>query len=406
MSRVPERSAKGLAGRLSRVSPSATAALFAKVAELRRGGVDLCALSVGEPDFDPPPHVLEATKAALDAGDTRYTLVPGTRALREAIAARSLARRGVEHDPEDIVVGAGAKHILFNLALSLYDPGDRVLIPAPAWVSYAQHAELCGATPVYLPTRAADGFVLDPEVLRSALSQGARAVVLCAPGNPTGAVYDVAQLSALADVLRAHDCTIITDEIYSELTYDGQGQRSLLSVAPDLRARTVVVDGVSKTYAMTGFRVGWGLCPPHIARALVTLQGQATTNITAFAQQGALAAVSGDQAAVERMRLAYERRRDRLLAGVRRLPGLACGRPGGAFYLFVDVRGLYGRRWAGGAIRCDEDVAQFWLEAARVAVVPGSAFAGPGFVRLSYAVSESVIDTALQRLGDAHAGLR
>lgn len=394
-----------LAARLARVSPSATAEVFARVAELRRAGVDLCVLSLGESDFAPPAHVLLATADALQAGHTRYTLVPGTLALREAIAARSAQRRGVAHTPDEIVVGAGAKHILFNLAQALYDEGDRVLVPSPTWVSYAQHAELCGATPVDLPTGPEDDYALDPDTLRAALSAGARAVVLCSPGNPTGAVYSEARLQALAEVLRAHDCYVILDEIYGELTHDDAPQRSLLTLAPDLRERVVVIDGVSKTYAMTGFRVGWGLCPRDIAVALTTVQSQATTSITAFAQEGARAALQGDQACVAEMRQRYRARRDRLLAGLRGLPELRFTTPRGAFYVFVDVRGLLGRRWAGGVLESDLDVARWWLESARVAVVPGTAFAGPGFVRLSYAVSEQTIDTGVARIGEAIAAL-
>jgi len=388
------------------VSPSATAEIFARVAERIADGVDVVRLSVGEPDFDTPAHILEATKRALDEGHTRYTLVAGTLPLRQAIVEQSAALRGVAHEPAEVVVAAGAKHILFNLAQVLYDPGDRILIPTPAWVSYSQHAQLCGAQPVMLPTRAADDFALDPEQLSRALGGGARALVLCMPGNPTGAVVDESRLRELAEVLRGHDCHIVLDEIYARLTYDGARQLSLLQVAPDLKQRIVVVDGVSKTYAMTGFRVGWALCNREIARALTTVQSQATTNIASFAQEAARAALQGDQDCVEIMKARYVQRRDRMLTGLRTLPGVTCNTPRGAFYVFADVSGLIGRSDGGRTLCSDIEVTDWLLDVARVAVVPGTAFGTPGFVRLSYAVAEERIDEAIVRMRSAIGRLR
>jgi aspartate aminotransferase len=379
---------------MDRMAASATAAVFKRVAELRAAGVDVISLSLGEPDFDPPAHVLTAAKAAIDGGASRYTEVAGLRALREAICADSLRRRGVEHAPDEVVVSAGAKHALFNLAQVLFDHGDEVVIPVPAWGSYAEQVRLCGASPVLLSCAERDGFLLQPEALERALGPRTKAVVLCTPSNPTGAAYGPEQLAALAQVLRKHDCYAIVDEIYSELVYDGLALRSLLSVAPDLRERIVVVDGVSKRFAMTGYRVGWTLGPRALARACEALQSQATTSISAISQHAAIAALSGGEQHAATMRARLQARRDRLVAGLSAIPGLRVPLPQGAFYLFASVHGLLGR----GGLASDADVASHWLEHARVAVVPGADFHAPGYVRLSYATSEEQLDRAVERI--------
>ncbi|MGD8862242.1 MAG: pyridoxal phosphate-dependent aminotransferase [Myxococcales bacterium] len=383
------------AARMGRMSESATAAVFRRVAELRAQGVDLVSLSVGEPDFDPPAHVLEAAKRAIDSGASRYTEVVGLRSLREAICQDSADRRGVAHEPDQVVVSAGAKHALFNLAQALYDHGDEVVIPVPAWGTYAEQARLCGATPVQVPCSGDDGYLVRPEALAGALTERTKAVVLCSPSNPTGAAYDEAQLRALARVLEGSRAVVIVDEIYGTLTYDGFVQRSLLTLAPALRERLVIVDGVSKRFAMTGYRVGWMLAPRPLARACEAVQSQATTSIAAVAQLAAEAALRGSQEPVEAMRACFEARRDRLMSGLSGIEGLEVARPRGAFYLFVDVRGLMARGFAD-----DVAVARHLLDRARVAVVPGSAFGAPGHIRLSYATSEAELDRAVEQIGD------
>jgi len=386
---------------MNRMAASATAAVFKRVAELRASGVDVISLGLGEPDFDPPAHVLTAAKAAIDGGASRYTEVAGLRALREAICADSLRRRGVEHAPDEVVVSAGVKHVLFNLAQALFDHGDEVVIPVPAWGSYAEQVRLCGATPILLPCAEQDGFLLRPEALARALGPRTKAVVLCTPSNPTGAAYRPDQLTAIAEVLREHDTLAIVDEIYSELVYDGRALRSLLSLAPDLRERIVVVDGVSKRFAMTGYRVGWMLASRALARACEALQSQATTSISAISQHAAIAALDGGEQHAATMRARLQARRDRLVAGLSAIPGLRVPVPQGAFYLFVSVHGLLGR----GGLANDVDVAAQWLEHARVAVVPGTDFHAPGYVRLSYATSEELLDRAVERIADAVARL-
>ena len=402
MSTVPP---PAFAARLRRIAPSATGEMFRRVAELKAQGVPLISLAVGEPDFEPPAEILEAARRALETGPYGYTQVAGLPALRSAICARSQARRGLVHTPDSVVVSAGAKHTLFQLAQVLFDPGDEVVIPTPSWVSYADQARLCGAEPVFVPCSPEDGFLPRPEALAAAIGPRTKALILCSPNNPTGAAYDEAGLAALAEVLRAHNVWTILDEIYAELFYDGPQAPSLLQVAPDLRERTVIVDGVSKTYAMTGFRVGWLLAPRELARACETVQSQCTTSIATVAQLAALAALSGDQSCVARMREAYRERRELLLEGLSSIPGLRVQRPRGAFYVFADVRGLYGRSAQGRTLQSDVDVGEWLLGAAQVAGVPGSAFGGPGYVRFSYAAGIVELREAVRRIADAVAAL-
>jgi aspartate aminotransferase len=395
-----------LADRLSRIVPSATAEMFRRVAELRAQGVELISLAIGEPDFDPPPEILSAARRALETGPFGYTQVAGLPALRAAICARAQVRRGVSYTPDQVVVTAGAKHALYQLAQALYDPGDEVIIPTPSWVSYADQAQLCGAQPVFVACDAAEGFLLAPLALEAAIGARTKAIVLCSPNNPTGAAFSADDLERLAVVLRRHpNVWLIVDEIYAELCYDGFVAPSLVSIAPDLRDRTVVVDGVSKTYAMTGFRVGWLLAPRALARACEMLQSQSTTSIATVAQLAALAALSGDDSSVQRMRGAYLERRNRLVAGLRSIPGVRCDLPRGAFYVFADVRAWLGRRADDRVLTNDVEIAEWLLARARVATVPGSAFGGPGYLRFSYAAALSDIDAALERIGAAVAEL-
>lgn len=391
-----------LATRLATVTPSATTEMFRRVAELRAQGVPVISLAVGEPDFDPPAEIVAAAQRALEHGPYGYTQVPGLPQLRQAICARSQARRGIVHAPEQVVVTAGAKHALFEIAEALFDPGDEVLIPTPSWVSYADQVRLCGATPVFIECSADAGFMPRPEQIAAAITPRTKALILCSPNNPTGASFTSAQLEQLANVLRGTRLWVIVDEIYAELFYDGECAPSLLAVAPDLAEQTVIVDGVSKSYAMTGFRVGWMLAPRALASACTMLQSQITTSITTIAQLAAIAALSGDQACVRTMREAYRARRTRMLAGLSALPGVRCNAPTGAFYVFADVRAWLGK----GRLATDVDVAEWLLESARVACVPGSAFGTPGYLRVSYATSEKDIDEALQRMAAAVATLR
>lgn len=396
-----------LASRLSAIQPSATLAVTQRAAELRAQGIDVISFGVGEPDFETPAHVREAAKKALDAGSSHYTRVRGIEPLLSAIRDESRRRRGgIEHDTSEIAVSVGAKHTLFNLAMVLYEPGDEVLIPAPYWVSYPDQVRLFGATPVILPTREEDGFRLHPEVLADAITERTKALILCSPSNPTGSAYAAEHLRALADVARAKgDFWIIVDEIYGELVYDSFDQRSLLEVAPDLKHRLIIVDGVSKTYAMTGWRIGWTLAPAAVVKAIEKMQGQSTSNPTAVAQHAAAAALRGDKAPIEAMRAAFAERREAIVSGLDAIEGVRCRRPEGAFYAFPNVEALLGRRAGDRVIADDLDLAQYLLEEARCAVVPGSAFGAPGYLRLSYATSMENIRTGLARIREAVAKL-
>lgn len=399
--------ARSFAKRLAAVQPSATATLFQRANQLRAQGVDLVSFVVGEPDFDTPLHIQKAAKLAIDNGAFRYTEVAGTQALRQAIAESSQKHRGgVAHTAEQVVVSVGAKHALLNLALALFDPGDEVIIPTPTYVSYPDQVRLCGAVPVTIACGEDRGFLLTAEALRRTVNSRTKALILCSPSNPTGAAYSEREYAALAEVARAHDFWIIVDEIYSRLIYDGFVHRSIVEVAPDLRGRIAIVDGVSKTYAMTGWRIGWVLAPESLAKACETIQSQSTTNATTVAQYAALAALKGPQEPCEQMRATFETRRNRLVEGLNRINGLRCRPPTGAFYAFVNVTGLSGKSDGRFELSDDVTVSEWLLQKANVAVVPGSAFGGPGYIRFSYAVSIEQIEKGLDRIANAVERLR
>jgi aspartate aminotransferase len=391
---------RSLAKRLDAVAPSATLAMTARAAELKAAGRKVYTFGVGEPDFATPAHILEAAERAL-ASSSHYTAVTGTAPLREAICVATERDRGWKPTPDTVAVAVGAKHALFNLAMVLLDPGDEVVIPAPYWVSYPEQVRLFGGVPKIVETRAEDGWRMTPDALADALGPRTKAVILCTPSNPTGAAYDAAELAALARVLETTDAWVIVDEIYGELVYDGFEHVSLAKIAPGLRDRLIVVDGVSKTYAMTGWRIGWSIAPPEITKALSKVQGQSTTNPTAVAQAAAQAALLGPRSEVARMRDIFAARRKRMIDGLNAIEGIRCDYPRGAFYAFADVRGLYGIRHGGKVLASDEDVVLWQLDACGIAAVAGSPFGAPGYVRFTYAAGEPQIDEALSVLGKA-----
>lgn len=391
-----------VAQRLSAVKPSATVAVAQRARELKEQGIDVLSFSVGEPDFGTPAHIGEAAKKAIDSGATRYTAVGGTVELRKAICEASAKRRaGVTYGPSEVLVSVGAKHTLFNLALALYDEGDEILIPAPYWVSYPEQVLLAGAKPVIVETSEENGFSMTPEALRAAITPKTKALILCSPSNPTGAAYSGAQLRALADVAAEHNFWIIVDEIYGQLVYGGFDQKSIIEVAPELKDRIIIVDGVSKTFAMTGWRIGWMLAPDYVVKACEKVQGQATTNPSSIAQSAAVAALRGPWDPMEEMRQAFEERRSIIVDGLNAIPGISCSMPEGAFYAFANVQGLIGKQGGGKTLESDLDVSGYLLEEARCAVVPGAAFGAPGFVRISYAASNEMIREGLRRIGEA-----
>ncbi len=396
-----------LARRLDAVQPSVTLAMNARAADLRAKGHDVFAFGVGEPDFEPPPFVLDAAKAAIDKGVSKYTAVTGIPALKQAVCKRTAEVRGWSPKPSQVTVSVGAKHALFNLAIALYEPGDEVVIPAPYWVSYPEQVKMMGATPVHVETTEASGFKMAPDAFAKALSAKTKAVILCTPSNPTGSAYSEDELRAIVDVWKTKsDSYLIVDEIYADLVYDGFQHVSAARLASDVADRVIVIDGVSKTYAMTGWRIGWSIANERVAKALDTVQGQSTTNPTAVAQHAAIAALSGPQEEVEKMRRAFEKRRGVMVEGLRSIPGVQCRMPEGAFYAFADMRALYGIVYKGKPIASDEDVAFFLLDEAHVAAVPGGAFGAPGYVRFSYATSEERIAGGIAAIKKAIAGSR
>jgi len=375
--------------------------MTARAAELRKSGRHIYAFGVGEPDFPTPEFIRDAAARAL-ATSSHYTAVSGTAELKQAICERTAQDRGFTPTPERITVSVGAKHALFNLAAALVDPGDEVLIPAPYWVSYPEQVRLFGGEPRIVETSAANGWRMTPDELARSLTPRTKALILCSPSNPSGAAYDAEELRALARVLAEQsDCFVIVDEIYAELVYDGFRHASLTTVAPELADRIIVVDGVSKAYAMTGWRIGWSIAPPAVAKALDKVQGQSTTNPTAVAQAAAAAALRGPRDEVRHMVESFAARRRRMVEGLRAIPGMACDLPRGAFYAFPDVTGLYGIRHGDKTLASAEDVALWQLDVCGIAAVSGEAFGAPGHIRYTYACSESAIDEALALLKSA-----
>ncbi len=399
-----------LAHRLSSVAPSATLAMAAEAAKLSARGVKVFPFSVGEPDFPTPGHVIEAANRALAAGATRYTAVGGTPELKAAIVAATRDHRGYETTADRITVSCGAKHVLFNLASVLYEPGDEVIIPAPYWVSYPEQVRLMGATPVIVETSEADGFLLRPADLERAITPKTKALILCTPSNPTGAAYPKEALLALLEVAAKGSFYVIVDEIYGDLVYDGFEFVSLGRVGGALGERLIVVDGVSKTYAMTGWRIGWSIASPAITKALGVVQGQSTTNPAAVSQAAAVAALTGARDSVDAMLSAFERRRNLMVGGLNAIPGVRCRMPEGAFYAFADVRGLIGKRAGQGStekvLATDDDIAMWLLSEAHAATVAGGPFGAPGYLRLSYACADADITAGLEAIRAAVAGLR
>jgi aspartate aminotransferase len=387
-----------LAQRAMNISPSPTLAVDAKAKEMWARGVEVLNFSAGEPDFDTPEHIKEAAVAALKAGLTKYTPVDGIPALKRAIIEKLERDNGLRYTPEEIVVSAGAKHSLYNAFQVLCDEGDEVILPAPYWVSYLEQIKLAGAVPRIVMTREENGFKLTPEELEEAVTPRTRVLVLNTPANPTGAVYTAGELEALGEVALRHGLVILSDEIYEKMVYDGINHVSIASLAPELRASTVVVNGVSKAYSMTGWRIGYAAAPAEIARAMTALQSHATSNPTSIAQAAAVAALTGPQDELEAMVREFDRRRRYMLEALRELPGVRCVPPAGAFYVFPSVKDLLGRTYRGRSVTSATDLAQLLLEEAQVAVVPGVAFGSDEYLRLSYATDLERIREGMARL--------
>ena len=390
---------------MARLSPSMTFAMNQMSNDLKAKGIDIVNMTLGEPDFNTPEHVKAAACTALEENYTHYTPVGGSLSLREAISDKLQKENGLAYAPADILVSNGAKQSLCNVVMALIDEGDEVIIPAPYWVSYPQMVLLAGGTPVYVETGIEQGFKMTPEQLEKAITPRTRMLILCSPSNPTGAVYSKEELKALADVILRHeDVLVVSDEIYEHLNYVG-AHASIASVE-GMRERTVIINGVSKAYAMTGWRIGFLAAPKWIVSACSMLQGQYTSGPCSVSQKAAEEAWRGSQACVEEMRQAFERRRNLLVGLLREIPGLEVNVPDGAFYLFPKCSSFFGKTDGTKVIKTSTDLAMYLLERGHVAVVGGDAFGAPEYFRLSYATSEEKIVEAAKRMAGALALLK
>ena len=394
-----------ISNRIKNLAPSATLAMSQKSAELKAAGVDVINMSVGEPDFDTPDFIKEAAKKAIDDNFSRYSPVPGYLSLREAVCRKLKRDNGLDYTPAQIVVGNGAKQELTNTILCIINPGDEVIIPTPAWVSYVEMVKLAEGKAVLVAADLENDFKITPQQLESAITPKTKMILLNSPCNPTGTVYSKEELKALAEVLKKYpDIVVMSDEIYEHINFTG----GVSSIAANdwMKDRTVIINGVSKAYAMTGWRIGYMASPLEIAKASTKLQGQYTSGASSIAQKAAEAAYDGPQECVEEMRKAFERRRDLIVDLAKGIPGWKVNVPQGAFYLFPDVTSYIGKKYGEYEIKTSGDYVMFLLQEAHVACVDGEAFCAPGYMRLSYATSDENIREAMQRIKTASALLR
>ena len=386
-----------LSDRLKRLAPSATLAMSQKSSEMKAQGIDVINMSVGEPDFMTPGFIKEAGKKAIDDNYSKYSPVPGYPVLREAIARKLKRENGLDYAASEIIVGTGGKQGVCNAILALVNPGDEVVIPAPYWVSYPQMVKLAGGTPVIVPAGIGQDFKITAAQLEAAVTPKTKLVILCSPSNPTGSVYSEEELGELAGVALAHDgLFVLSDEIYEHINYIGG--HSSIAACPGMKERTVVCNGVSKAYAMTGWRLGWVAAPEWIVKGLGKLQGQYTSGTSSVSQMAAVAAYEGDQSCVETFRETFRRRRDLIVSLAKDIPGLEVNVPQGAFYLFPDCSAFFGKKDGRRTIGSSTDLALYLLEEGHVATVGGDAFGAPRCFRMSYATSDDNIREALRRI--------
>lgn len=394
-----------LSDRLNRLAPSATLAMSQKSGEMKAQGIDVINMSVGEPDFNTPEHIKAAAKKAIDDNFSRYSPVPGYMDLREAIVAKLKNENGLDYSVNEVLVSNGAKQSVCNAVMALVNDGEEVIIPAPYWVSYPQMAKLAGGVPVIVETGFAQNFKMTPEQLEAAITPKTRLLILCSPSNPTGSVYSEAELEKLAEVIKRHDdLFVIADEIYEHINYIGR-HNSIASI-PGMKERTIVVNGVSKAYAMTGWRIGFIAAPEWIVKGCNKLQGQYTSGPSSISQKAAVAAYTASQECVETMRKAFERRRDLIVSLIKDIPGLEVNEPEGAFYVFPKCSSFFGKSDGSRTICNSTDFALYLLEVGHVATVAGDAFGDPECFRISYATSDDNIREAMLRVKAALARLK
>lgn len=394
-----------LSNRLNRLAPSATLAMSQKSSEMKAQGVDVINLSVGEPDFNTPDHIKEAAKKAIEDNFSRYSPVPGYPELRKAIVAKLKNENGLDYSMSEILVSNGAKQSVCNTVMALVNDGEEVIIPAPYWVSYPQMVKLAGGTPVIVNAGFDQDFKMTPEQLEAAITPKTRMLILCSPSNPTGSVYSKEELEALAEVIKRHEgLYVLADEIYEHINYVGHHES--IAQFPGMKERSIIVNGVSKAYAMTGWRIGFIAAPEWIVKGCNKLQGQYTSGPCSVSQKAAEAAYTTSQECVETMRKAFERRRDLIVSLAKEIPGLEVNCPQGAFYLFPKCSSLYGKSYEGRKIKTSTDLAMFLLEEGHVATVGGDAFGDPECFRMSYATSDDNIREAMRRIKETLAKLK
>ncbi len=386
-----------LSKKASSIQASTTLAIDSKFKAMKAEGQDVVGFGAGEPDFDTPDYIKKAAIEAIHNGMTRYTPAAGTMELRKAVCEKLSRENGLSYEPTQIVVSNGAKHSLVNSFMAILNPGDEVLVPAPFWVSYPEMIKIADGVPVIMQTSEADDFKVTAEKLEAAITPKTRALVLNSPSNPTGMVYTEAELKAIADVVVAHDIYVISDEIYEHLIYEGK-HVSIASFNEEIKKRTIIINGVSKTYAMTGWRIGYAAACPEVAKVMANLQSHATSNPNSIAQAATVAALSGGEEEIEVMKKAFAERRNYMVERINAIPGVSCKKPNGAFYVLMNISGVKGRTLGGKLIETSDDFAEAFLNNAKVAVVPCSGFGNDDFVRWSYATSMDNIREGMDRL--------
>jgi aspartate aminotransferase len=395
-----------LASRAQRLKPSATLLITAKAKALKADGIDVVGFGAGEPDFDTPLNIKDEAKRAINNGFTKYTPVGGTDDLKNAIIFRLKEDYGLTYDKSEIMVSCGAKHTLYNLTQVMIEEGDEVIIPSPYWVSYPEQVTLAGGTPVIIETREEDGFKIDPDELKKKITARTRAFILNYPSNPTGATYNEADLRELAEIALGAGLTIISDEIYDKIMYDGLTHTPIATIGEDVKKSTILVNGVSKSYSMTGWRIGFSAGNKDVSSAMSKLQGQSTSNPTSISQIAATEAFKGPQDEVAKMVAEFERRKNYIAKRLNEISGMTCFNPQGAFYVFPNVSSFYRKRYNGKGIRNSVDFSEFLLDVAKVAVVPGIEFGSDEHIRISYATSMEEIIKGVDRIEEASAKLR
>lgn len=387
-----------LSSRAQQISPSVTLAIDSKAKQMVSQGVDVISFGVGEPDFDTPKHIRDAGIEAIETGFTRYTAAAGINDLKAAICAKLERDNGLIYTPDQIVVSNGAKHSLYNALMVLAQEGDEVIIPTPYWVSYSEMVKMTGATPVFIETKEEEDFKLQVADLEAAINDKTKVLMLNSPSNPTGMVYTKEELTAIGQVCLKHNLFVVTDEIYEKLVYDGTEHHSIAKLVPELKDQVVLINGMSKAYAMTGWRIGYTASHAAVAKAMGSMQSHATSNPNSIAQKASVAGLNGPEEPIKAMVAEFSKRRDFMVERVNQIKGLSCRKPQGAFYVMANVQQLYGKTIGGEVIKDDLQFAGLVLEKAHVAIVPGAAFGSPGFVRLSYATSMEKIKEGLDRL--------